>query len=89
MANALRLSKSKTPLENRPVIVQVLPALERGGVERGTVEMAQAIENAGGRAVVISAGGSLERHIVRCGATHHTLPVHEKNPLKWGRSAAS
>jgi glycosyltransferase involved in cell wall biosynthesis len=84
MANALRLSKSKTPSENRPVIVQVLPALERGGVERGTVEMAQAIENAGGRAVVISAGGSLERHIVRCGATHHTLPVHEKNPLKWG-----
>ena len=84
MANAPRLSKPNTPLEKRPVIVQVLPALGRGGVERGTVEMAQAIQNAGGRAVVISAGGPLERYIVRCGATHHTLPVNVKNPLKWG-----
>lgn len=84
MANALRLSKSNTPQEKRPVIVQVLPALVRGGVERGTVEMAQAIQNAGGRAIVVSAGGPLERHIVRCGATHHTLPVNVKNPMKWG-----
>jgi len=84
MANTPRLSKSNTPLEKRPVIVQILPALDRGGVERGTVEMAQAIEKAGGHAVVISSGGPLERHIVRCGATHHTLPVNVKNPLKWG-----
>ncbi|MBT6414663.1 glycosyltransferase family 4 protein [Candidatus Puniceispirillum sp.] len=84
MANTPRLSKSNTPLEKRPVIVQILPALGRGGVERGTVEMAQAIEKAGGHAVVISSGGPLERHIVRCGATHHTLPVNVKNPLKWG-----
>lgn len=84
MASVLRLSKSNTPMEKRPVIVQILPALGRGGVERGTVEMAQAIQNAGGRAVVISAGGPLERHIVRCGAIHHTLSVNVKNPLKWG-----
>ena len=83
MANAPRLSKSNTPPQDRPVIVQILPALERGGVERGTIEMAQAIEKAGGRAVVISSGGPLERHILRCGGTHHTLPVHVKNPLKW------
>ena len=38
----------------QPVIVQILPALVRGGVERGTVEMAQAIQAAGGHAVVIS-----------------------------------
>ncbi|ADE39479.1 glycosyltransferase family 4 protein [Candidatus Puniceispirillum marinum] len=84
MANTPRLSKTNTPQDQRPVIVQILPALGRGGVERGTIEMAQAIEKAGGRAVVISAGGPLERHIVRCGATHHTLPVNVKNPLKWG-----
>lgn len=83
MANALRLSRSNVAPEFRPVIVQILPALVQGGVERGTVEMAQAIENAGGRAVVISAGGPLERHILRCGATHHTLSVNVKNPLKW------
>ena len=35
-----------------PVIVQVLPALIRGGVERGTIEIAKAIIDAVGRAVV-------------------------------------
>lgn len=66
-----------------PVIVQILPAMRRGGVERGTIEMAAAIEAAGGRAVVISNGGAMVRHLSRCGATHHQLPVHTKNPLKW------
>jgi glycosyltransferase involved in cell wall biosynthesis len=66
-----------------PVIVQILPALVRGGVERGTVEMAEAIVAAGGRAVVISNGGGMERHLLRCGAVHYQLPVHVKNPLKW------
>ena len=67
----------------QPVIVQILPALVRGGVERGTVEMAQAIQAAGGHAVVISNGGPLVRHIERYGGKHVTLPVHVKNPLRW------
>ena len=67
-----------------PVIVQIVPAMERGGVERGTVEMAEAIIAAGGKAVVISNGGAMVRHLVRAGAVHHELPVHLKNPLKWG-----
>ena len=67
-----------------PVVVQVLPALVRGGVERGTIEMAKAIIDAGGRAVVISEGGPLVRHLDRMGATHHTLAVARKNPLTWG-----
>ena len=67
----------------QPVIVQILPALVRGGVERGTVEMAQAIQAAGGHAVVISNGGPLVRHIERCGGKHIALPVHAKNPLRW------
>ena len=67
----------------QPVIVQILPALVRGGVERGTVEMAQAIQAAGGHAVVISNGGPLVRHIERCGGKHISLPVHVKNPLRW------
>ena len=67
----------------QPVIVQILPALVRGGVERGTVEMAQAIQAASGHAVVISNGGPLVRHIERCGGKHIALPVHAKNPLLW------
>lgn len=66
-----------------PVIVQLLPQLLRGGVERGTLEMAQAIIDAGGRAIVVSGGGPMVRHLQRIGATHHTLPVGSKNPLSW------
>lgn len=67
----------------RPVIVQILPALNRGGVERGTVEIAKAIIDRGYKAVVISNGGLFETQLVRLGATIHRLPVHSKNPFKW------
>ena len=75
--------KSHSQSSQGPVIVQVLPALVRGGVERGTIEMARAIIDAGGKAVVISSGGPLERHLDRIGALHHTLSVGVKNPLAW------
>ena len=35
-----------------PALLQVLPALESGGVERGTLEIAEAQINAGFRAIV-------------------------------------
>ena len=73
--------KSHSRTGEGPVIVQVLPALVRGGVERGTIEMARAVIEAGGRAVVISSGGPMVRHLDRMGAVHHTLPVGVKNPL--------
>ena len=64
-----------------PVILQVLPRLEIGGVERGAVDIARAIVEAGGRALVASAGGGLVRNLERAGAEHVTLPVHSKNPI--------
>ncbi len=63
-------------------ILQVVPALGTGGgVERGTIEIAQAIVAAGGRAVVASAGGVRAHELKRVGAEHIELPVHSKNPL--------
>jgi len=79
-----RFVKKNSKSGTGPVIVQILPRMVRGGVERGTVEMAKAIIEAGGRAVVVSNGGGMVRHLLRCGAIHHELPVHTKNPLKWG-----
>ena len=76
-------AKFKFASGKAPVVVQILPAMVRGGVERGTVEMAQAIQAAGGRAVVISSGGPLVRYIERFGGKHINLPVHVKNPLRW------
>ena len=75
--------KFKFPKNSEPVIVQILPSLISGGVERGTVEMAKAIQEAGGRCIVISNGGPLVRHIERCGGRHIELPVNIKNPLRW------
>ena len=66
-----------------PTIVQILPTLVRGGVERGTVETAAAIQKQGGRAVVISRGGPMVHHLERIGAIHHELDVHSKNLLRW------
>lgn len=65
----------------RPVVLQVLPAFETGGVERGTVEIAAALVAAGGTALVASRGGRLEHDLTRAGGRHMRLPVHSKNPL--------
>ena len=64
-----------------PCILQVLPRLETGGVERGTVDIAVAIMRAGWRAIVVSAGGPMVRELDRAGAKHITLPLDSKNPL--------
>ena len=66
-----------------PTVLQVLPALVSGGVERGTVDMARALVQAGWRSLVVSRGGPMVRELERVGATHIELPVHSKNPLHW------
>ena len=62
-------------------ILQVLPALDTGGVERGTVEMVQAIVAAGGQALVTSAGGRLVAAVERAGGQHVALSLMTKDPL--------
>lgn len=72
----------------RPVILQVLPALDMGGVERGTVDVAAGLAHAGWGALVASAGGRLERELTRAEAEHLTLPLDTKAPLALRRNAA-
>jgi len=63
-------------------ILQVLPALGAGGgVERGTIEIAEAIVGAGGRSLVVSSGGASAHALKRVGAEHIEMPVHSKNPF--------
>jgi glycosyltransferase involved in cell wall biosynthesis len=73
---------------DRPVVLQVLPALVTGGVERGTIEIAQAITEADGIALVTSAGGPLVSAVERAGGRHITLPLATRNPLAIWRNAA-
>ncbi len=61
--------------------MQLLPALHSGGVERSTLEIAQALVRAGHRAVVVSAGGRLVEPLLAGGAEHLTLDVGRKSLL--------
>lgn len=75
------------PFENldpRPVILQVAPALETGGAERTTVDVARAVVAAGGRAIVASRGGRMVAELAVCGAEHVDMAVHSKNPVVMG-----
>jgi glycosyltransferase involved in cell wall biosynthesis len=70
-------------------ILQVVPALESGGVERGTVDIAQAIAAAGHTALVASAGGRMVPALERAGGRHITLALMTKDPLNiWLNSLA-
>lgn len=64
---------------SRLTVVQVLPALEAGGVERCTLETARALVAAGHRSVVISSGGRLVEQLRREGSEHVLLPVKRKS----------
>jgi len=62
-------------------VLQLLPALESGGVERSTLEIADALVRAGHRAIVVSAGGRLVARLQALGAEHITLDIGRKSPL--------
>lgn len=62
-------------------ILQILPRLDSGGVERGTLEIVDAIVKADMKAHVASSGGALVPMITRLKGTHHTLPLASKNPF--------
>lgn len=70
-----------------PVILQVLPRLESGGVERGTIEITEAIAKAGMKPLVASSGGALLAHVRHAGGEHITLPLDSKNPWVMYRNA--
>ncbi len=74
------MANPSAPARTRTVL-QVLPNLISGGVERGTVDVAHAIVQAGWRALVASAGGPMVRELERAGAEHITLPLNTKNPF--------
>ncbi len=51
-------------------VVQLMPALESGGAERSTLEIARALVAAGHRSIVVSAGGRLVEHLEAEGSEH-------------------
>ena len=68
--------------EQKPVVLQVLPELQHGGVEWGTIQVAEALQQKGYTNFVASAGGRLEHELEKIGVKHFKLPLKTKNPLK-------
>ena len=62
-------------------VVQLLPELREGGVERGVVELNRGLLSAGVENSVISRGGPLVQQLVADGGSHHQFDVCSKNPL--------
>lgn len=68
--------------EKTPVVLQVLPELETGGLETGTVEMACELQKHGVKNFVASQGGRMVYDLERAKVPHITLPLKTKNPFK-------
>ena len=62
-------------------VLQTLPALETGGVERGTVDVAAELARRGHRSLVISAGGALAAELAAHGTRHYNWPIGRKSPV--------
>ncbi len=63
-------------------ILQILPSLESGGVERGVVDLVKEIKNKGFTPFVMSCGGSMTYLLKESKIEHITLDVKTKNPFK-------
>tara|TARA_B100000579_G_C22825106_1_gene852635 strand:- start:1094 stop:2251 length:1158 start_codon:yes stop_codon:yes gene_type:complete len=70
-------------MENNKTILQIVPALNTGGVERGVLEISKFIVQNNFRSIVISSGGKLEYQVTKTGGIHYRMNVFTKNPLKW------
>lgn len=64
---------------NKLKVVQLLPELNTGGVERGSTDLSNELVKRGHASFVISNGGRFEKEIIDNGGTHIKLPIHKKS----------
>ena len=60
-------------------ILQILPEMNVGGVETGTLDFAKYLVREGHESIVVSNGGSLVFELQKSGTRHYKLPVHKKS----------
>lgn len=73
--------------EKIPVVLQVLPELEMGGVELGTIEIAGGLQKKGIKNFVASQGGRMVYELEKLKVEHLTLPLKTKNIFKMRKNA--
>lgn len=62
-------------------LLQVVPELETGGAEQTTIDVANAVVRAGGKALVATRGGRMAARLEADGGRLAQMPVQTKNPL--------
>ena len=62
-------------------VLQIIPNLISGGVERGVIDIAVALKEAGFVSLVTSKGGPLVSALDRHGVRHISLNLSSKNPF--------
>jgi glycosyltransferase involved in cell wall biosynthesis len=62
-------------------LLQVTPELETGGAEQTTIDVARAVVESGGKALVASRGGRMAGRLAEGGGRLVAMPAHTKNPL--------
>lgn len=70
-----------------PVVLQVLPEMDHGGVEMGTVEIASGCQEKGIKNFVASAGGRMVYELQKLKVQHFDLPLKTKNIFKMRANA--
>lgn len=75
--------------ESFPRTLQVLPALESGGVEKATIDWVRILRQHSPKTptFIASDGGPLVKEIEHLGAEHFTLPLATKNPWQMFQNA--
>ncbi len=68
-------------MSKKPIILQVLPEMQVGGVELGTLEIATGLQKEGIRNFVASQGGRMLYELDKIKVQHFTLPLKSKNPI--------
>ncbi len=66
----------------KKVVMQILPSLQNGGVERGVVDLAKSLQENGFNPIVVSSGGLMVYQLREAKIQHICLNVNTKNPLK-------
>lgn len=65
--------------QRRLTVMQLLPALNAGGVERSVLEIGAALAAAGHRSIVVSAGGRQVERLTAQGSEHIALDIGRKS----------
>ncbi len=63
-------------------LMQIVPSLQSGGVEQGTVDLSNYLASLKIRNYIISSGGNLLSYLNKQYVDHSILPVHSKNFFK-------